>query len=103
MLATSACQSFRPLSILHPEPSALGQSFQIEMIAAPLCPLSQDEKLPCRRNRYEFLVGRKSANVKRLHVTRQPAIGIIIPEDGLGPVRRMLMTERAWFHGFKYG
>src|SRR5262245_12639578 len=97
------CQGYRSFSILLLEPSAFGHSFEVKMIAGSLHPLGEDKKLPCRRDRHEFLVRRKGADVKRLHVARQPAIGVIIPEDRLGPVRGMLVPERAWFHGFKYG
>ena len=40
-----ACQSYRPLSILFPEPSAFGQSFQIEMITGPLQSTGSAQKI----------------------------------------------------------
>ena len=97
-----ACQSYRPLSILLPEPSAFGQSFQIEMIAGPLRPLGQDEKFARLGHRDQLPIVGKGPDIESLHVARQPAIGVIIPEDRLCPIRRMLMTERPRTHRLQH-
>src|SRR5512134_96065 len=98
-----ARQGYRPFSILFPERSAFGQSFQVKMITPPLRPLGKDKEFLCRSDGHEFLIRRKGADVERLHMARQPAIGVIIPKYCLGPVRWMLMTERPRLHGFKHG
>src|SRR5262249_47732071 len=36
-------------------------------------------------------------------MARQPAVGIVVPQNRLSPVRHMLMPERAGTHGFDDG
>ena len=96
------CQSYRPLSILFPEPSAFGQSLQIDMIAGSLRPLGQDEIFARLGHRDQLPIVGKGPDIESLHVARQPAIGVIIPEDRLGPVCRMLMTERPRTHRLQH-
>src|SRR5215467_2272052 len=66
-----ACQSHCPLSILFPEPSAFGQSLQIEMIAGSLRPLGQDEKFPRLSHRDQLLIVSKGPDIESFYVARQ--------------------------------
>ena len=72
------------------------------MIAASIRPLVENKKLPCRGYRHEFVISGKRADIERLHMARQPAIGIIIPQHGLRAIRHMLMAEGTRLHGLQY-
>src|SRR5580765_8169087 len=72
------------------------------MIAGSLRPLGQDEKFPRLSHRDQLPIVSKGPDIERFYVARQTAIGVIIPEDCLGPIRRMLMTERPRAHRFQH-